>query len=324
MSQAEQTASGPKHNAPKASMVTRLDGWMDEHEANPRFGPFLAWIILAVALPQGTIFLGDKLELPISVAAWLNVLIYAAACGLLGWMLWRYRRRTTELTIRFHWSAITSGLFLVAAWIALGWAIEGEWLPRISAIENGRLLGTLDTNAEPHHFQELWAQSPMLYWTSLHLRFVGMVMIVPLFEELFSRSLCTRMFSNARKSAIGFVQVLEDFPLIGDVLLKSNLTKKSAEAPPMFTEQFRETPFGKVTFFAFIASTVIFMISHAPRDWAGCVVCGAVWCGMVAWTNRASLPANKRLGLGPVVWSHAITNGLLWWYSWGTGDWQFL
>lgn len=314
MSQADQAAKTPPHDAPAASVVVRLDGWMAEHEANPRFGPFLAWILLAVALPQAA----GK------VSPWLNVPVYAGACVLVGWMLWRYRRLFPELTLRFHWSAIASGLFLVLAWVALGWAIEGEWAPRIGALQEGRLLGTLDANAEPHQFQDLWAESEILYWTSLHLRFVGMVLIVPLFEELFSRSLCTRMFSNARKTAIGFLQVLEDFPLIGDLVMGSKLTKKAADSPPMFTEQFKETPFGKVTIFAFIASTIIFMISHIPRDWAGCVVCGAVWCAMVVWTNRSSLPQEKRLGLGPVVWSHAITNGLLWWYSWGTGDWQFL
>jgi len=45
-----------------------------------------------------------------------------------------------------------------------------------------------------------------------------------------------------------------------------------------------------------------------------------VWCALVWWTNRGS----HRLGLGPVIWSHAITNALLWGYTIWSGDWQFI
>ena len=45
---------------------------------------------------------------------------------------------------------------------------------------------------------------------------------------------------------------------------------------------------------------------------------------MVWVTNRESLPEGKRLGLGPVVWSHGLVNAGLWAYTYYTDDWQFL
>ncbi len=262
--------------------------------------------------------------------------MYALSCVIIAALLWRWRKLMPEMNLRFHWLAIPSGVGLMIVWLVLGWWMEGELSERWAALTNppadgsdsgawsGRLLGDLNPEDEPHEYNKLWAESPILYWASLHLRFVGMVMLVPLFEEVFVRSLCFRMCSKPRETWIGLMQVLEDMPLIGDMLVGSKVTKAAADNPPMFTKQFNETTLSQVTLFGAVASTVIFTMSHVPRDYLGCVACGVVWCAMVWWHNRPALPEHKRLGLGPVIWSHAITNGLLWWYSWGTGDWQFL
>ena len=90
----------------------------------------------------------------------------------------------------------------------------------------------------------------------------------------------------------------------------------------MFTKQFYETPLGKVSVFGIAASTFIFMLNHVPRDYVGCIMCGVLWCLMVKWTNGES--RKRKLGLGPVIWSHGLTNALLWWYTIASGDWQFL
>jgi hypothetical protein len=36
------------------------------------------------------------------------------------------------------------------------------------------------------------------------------------------------------------------------------------------------------------------------------------------------MPASGRLGLGPIIWSHGLTNALLWLYTLTSDDWRFL
>ncbi len=294
-----------------------LDRWSAEHFANPRFLPYFAWLVLALVLVGAA-------SSPVVGQPWAPPIAYALACAAVGWLLWRNRRLPPELTLRFHWLAVVTGVGLLIAWLVLGWLSVGELPERLAALRKGQLLGTVDPAAEPHDIQASYAHSPALFWTRLHLRFVGMVLLVPMLEELFIRSLCLRMCSNAKKTGLGLLQVLEDLPLVGDVFIGSKLTAKAADAGPVFAQQFHQTPLGRVTLFGVFSSTLIFTLGHRPVDYLGCVACGVVWCWLVWFTNRPSLPPEKRLGLGPVVWSHAITNALLWWYSWGTGDWQFL
>src|SRR5690606_19422022 len=123
-----------------------------------------------------------------------------------------------------------------------------------------------------------------------------------------------------RPTMLGLAQVLVDMPVIGEWLEDTELGRKAAAAPPQLTKQLVETPVGHLTVFAVIASTLVFMASHAMRDWPGCIACGVVWCLLLGWTKRPSLPAAQCLGIGPIAWSHGICNATLWYYCVSTGD----
>jgi hypothetical protein len=58
------------------------------------------------------------------------------------------------------------------------------------------------------------------------------------------------------------------------------------------------------------------MLVHAAVDWPGAVLCGVTWCVMLSRTAH--------LGLGPIIWSHALVNLLLWIYVVTHQQWQFL
>ncbi|MEL7089777.1 MAG: hypothetical protein AAGL98_15260, partial [Planctomycetota bacterium] len=133
------------------------------------------------------------------------------------------------------------------------------------------------------------------------------------------------------------LQFANDVPVLGDWLRNTETGRRAEAAPPMLTRQLVNTPVGMICLFGIAASTFVFMLSHIPRDWPGCIACGVVWCWLVWMTNKprprkgetwASLTETSggrgRHGLGPVVWSHGITNALLWGYTVYFDDWRFL
>ena len=124
--------------------------------------PFIVFIVLT--------FFQDKLGLKYS-----NHIIYILKTLVTGWLLWRFRRFYTELSYKFHWSAIISGLVVIWVWIAsdnlythLG---QGGWNPTFIA-HNG--LRTL----------------------AIFFRLAGAVLVVPIMEELFFRSWMARWIIN--------------------------------------------------------------------------------------------------------------------------------
>lgn len=287
---------------------------------------------------------------------WSVPIIYGIACVLITWFLWRYRKQLPEMNLRWHWTVIPSAVFLTVAWIGLGWLMTQEFGARLDALlgwwndqemdgQSVQPIGMFDYRegsyaegmepnrfamTERHEIQDMQEESQALFLLSMGLRFWGMCLLVPLFEEVFSRSLCLRAFNKPRTTAIGLAQMGEDLPLIGDRIYESKLAKEGRELDNQLVAQLINTPLGHVTLFATFCSTLIFTANHLPRDYAGCIACGIVWCTMVWWTNRDALapsetnPKDRRLGLGPVVWSHALVNAWLWGYCWWSGDWQFL
>ena len=302
--------------------MAKIDAWMAANPWHPRLAPFGVYIVFLALIGLDGLF--EKLAeitgangLFVSLAeAWRHpatyIVIYTFQCSLVVAMLWRYRRLTPELNLRFHWTVIPSAVGLTAAWVALGYGY------------NLVFDGVARPEADPHMFEKMRDQSEPLMQLGLWLRLLGMSLVVPLFEELFVRSGCLRGMHSARETGLGIAQVLCDMPVIGDWLMNTGLGHRAMDEQPMFTHQLETTALGNVSLFAVFASTVVFMVSHVPRDWMGCVACGVVWCWMVWHTNRASLPEEKKLGLGPVVWSHGLTNALLWGFTLWSGDWQFL
>lgn len=300
-----------EHDTP-AGALSGLDRAMHDGPGLVRLGPLLLWVACMFVVGLARDY--DVRSLPF---------LYAVQCVLTAAMLWRYRRLLPEMTLWFHWSVIPSAVFLTAAWIFLGWFFGGELPQRWEALMQGNWqLGALDAQAEPHYFQQMHADYPATYSVSILLRLMGMSLIVPFVEEIFNRSLCLRAMHSAKKTGIAILQVLHDLPSLGEVLMHKPAIRAAAQQEPMFTKQFNETALGNVSAFGVAASTFIFMLNHVPRDWAGCIVCGVLWCLMVWWTNREG--RKHKLGLGPVIWSHGLTNALLWWYTLASGDWQFL
>lgn len=273
---------------------------------HPRVTPFFVYIVgLAVAgmlTPENR--LGAGVYLP----------VYGTVCGVIAFLLWRYRQLTPELTLRFHWTVLPSALVLLAAWIALGRGFN-------QLTKGGAGVVPL---ADADVFGPLAASSSGVFWVAFAARGLGMVVLVALFEELFVRSAVLRAVHRWEGTRTGLLQLVADLPAVGDVVADRPWVEAAQQEPPAFTRQLVQTPLGAVTIFSAAASTVVFAASHGVRDWAGCVACGLVWCAMVGWTNRASLPPDQRAGLGPVIWSHGLVNLGLWGWTLSTGDWQFL
>lgn len=306
----------PDHTAPPRSEPA--NGWLDQLDrfaaANPwhaRVLPFVVYIAFLFVI-----------DLARGVSLYTYPLLYAIQCGVVAWLLWRFKRQglLPELNIRFHWLAIPIGLGLTWAWIELGQLTIHLW-PRLDGA---------GPDKDPHYFQTMLELDPALGWASLVLRFLGMSLLVPLFEELFVRSAVLRGMHRPRDTGIAFVQLAEDMPLIGDAVSNTALGARAAAEPPLFTKQLMETPVGRLSIFGVVASTAVFTINHGMRDWLGCIACGVAWCALLWWTNRGALAnpatpdAKPRLGLGPIVWSHGVCNAALWAYCVYTGDWQWM
>lgn len=273
--------------------TTRLDAWMAAHPWHPRVLPFVLYV--ALLLP---------LDLASDRWAWTYPLLYSAQCSVVFWLMWRYRPLLLELNWRFHWLALPVGVAVCAVWIALG-----RWMVALAPSRYA-----MD---EPHLFETM---TPALRHTSMALRLVGMSVIVPMFEELFIRSLLLRSLHSARRVGIAVVQFLQDVPVLGDWLMHTPLAERADRHTRVLGDEFERVPLGALSVFGVAASTFIFMLGHIQRDWPGTIACGVAYCALLWWTNRR----NTQLGLGPVIWAHGITNALLWAYTLQSGDWQFL
>ncbi|MCC7409126.1 MAG: CPBP family intramembrane metalloprotease [Phycisphaeraceae bacterium] len=294
------TASSPR------GPLSRLDRWMASHPWHPRLAPYLLYLLVLALI----------LEL-VPLQPRLYPFLYTLQCALVLYLLHRYRSLLPELSLRFHWLAIPTGVIVFIAWVLLGWLMAGEFHDRWTALLQGRLLGPLSTVDAPVDFRHPDQMGPTIGWLALVLRLLGMSLVVPLFEELFIRSLCLRSFHSLRTTAIGVLHFLMDLPLLGDWLMQTSLGERAGRHDPVLGRAFTQTPLGDLSLFGVIASTLVFMSAHIPRDWPAVWVCGIAYCLLL----RATAQKHR---LGPVIWAHAITNALLWLYTLTTADWQFL
>ncbi len=260
---------------------------------------------------------------------------YTLMCGFTVWLLYRYRKHLPELNWRFHWGAIPVAIFVTIAWIGLGWAMAGEFTQRFDALLAGQPIAAIDPEQAKLDFRnppadDTYGMGYSVGWTALILRLVGMSLVVPMFEELFIRSLLLRSFHNVRLTMAGLIQMASDFPVTGDYITKTKMSERADAQGAVFTKQFNTTPLGALSMCGLAVSTLVFMFSHIPRDWPACIACAAAYCALLWWTNQKRIvhPDNtknkKPLGLGPVIWAHGLTNALLWVYTVTTNDWQFL
>ncbi len=297
---------------------------MAQHPWHPRLVPFAVYgaFLLLVGLARE--------HVPM-----LYPVLYVMQCGTVCALLWRYRKLLPELNLKFHWLAVPVGAVVFFGWVWLGMTYNALFFDATTlgddAVESQpgvpSMVGLLQWMLQPDKpLPSAWAGDPgktffetlpmQVAWVTMVLRLIGMTIVVSLFEELFIRSLILRSFLKPRPTAIGLLQVFYDLPLIGDLLERTGLGQRAHKHGPVFGPEFLRNPLGQLTVFGVMVSSLIFMLSHLPRDWAGCLFCGVMYCLL--------LRATRDKGLGPVVWAHAITNGLIWVYTLRTGDWQFL
>lgn len=270
---------------------------MQLHPWHPRVAPWCVYLLFLMVIScAGGVWPGSY---PV---------LYVIQCAVVLWMLYRYRRLTPELTLRFHWLAIPAGLGVAVLWI---FAAE-EVVQRFP--------GPFDqVGAKP--FFEMGKVGGSI---ALALRLVGMSLVVPMFEELFNRSLLLRSFHRRRPTIRGVIQIIMDFPIVGEWLMHTRLGMQADKEPTSFAHEFEAASFGRLSVFGVAASTAVFVAVHHPRDWPACFVCGIVYCLVVG--------ATRTRGLGPVIWTHGITNAALWAYTvyihntteGGSPIWRFL
>jgi len=275
--------------AQPASRLAWLDAWMAQHPWHPRIVPFLVY---------GAFLALIDLVRPHLLPAY--PLLYVVQCSVVLWLILRYRHLMPELTLSFHWLSLP-----VAAAVAWAWVQMGCWM--IDHFPDRYAADGL------HYFEKM---DPAVRGVSTALRLIGMSVIVPMLEEPFVRSLVLRSMHRFRTTLIAAVQFILDLPVIGDMLMHTQIAARADRHARVLGNQFDATPLGKLSFFGVFISTLIFVSYHAQRDWPAAVLCGVAYCLLLA--------ATRRKGLGPVIWAHGLTNAFLWTHALYTGDWQFL
>ncbi len=91
------------------------------------------------------------------------------------------------------------------------------------------------------------ATSALLYWTTLLLRFLRLVVVVPLIEEIFWRGFLLRY---------------------------------------LISEKFDAVAFGAFSWFSFTVVTLAFALSHSIADWPAALVTGALY-NLVAYRTKS-------------------------------------
>ena len=200
------------------------------------FGVFMAGLVLVSAVqPLG----GDSLWIE-NPEYW----IYPLQTLLCGALLFFYRRQY-ELRIRAGMLAATLvGLGVLAVWVA----------PQALGFSSPRLGG---------FNPDVFAASPGLYWFTVITRFLRLVVVVPLLEEIFWRGFLMRV---------------------------------------IIREDFTSVAFGTFRWGSFLTVAVCFMLVHNTADWPAAFLCGLAYNALAVWTKSLSAcvaaHALTNLGLG--------------------------
>ncbi len=271
--------------------ASELDFWARQHPWHPRIAPwFVYMLVLAIALHAR------------DWQSWTYVPIKVIQTGAVLYLVWRWRSLVPEIRLHFHWSVIPVSLALVAGWIGL----HDQTIRLFPTLEDG----------QPTFFQTLHGENQTLFWLAAVAHLAAMCTAVPIVEETFNRSVLLRSFNDSERTQTGLLQWLCDMPLIGDWMVRTEAGSQARRQKPAFTDQFETTPLGQLSVLGVTASTLLFMLVHATSDWPGAILCGITWCVLLSRTAH--------LGLGPVIWSHALVNVLLWIYVVTREAWPFL
>lgn len=181
-------------------------------------GIFLLLLAPAGLLPKG------------STAFWLSspqFWIYPAQtliCGAL--LIWFWRDYQLRAPRRIG-LAVAIGSLVFALWIAPQ-AVFG-FGPRLDGFN-----------------PDAFANQPVAYWATVLLRFLRLVVVVPLLEEIFWRGFLLRFFIN---------------------------------------EKFHTVPVGTFSWLSFAIVTLGFAFSHSPSDYVAAFITGALYNCVAYWTK---------------------------------------
>ena len=146
-------------------------------------------------------------------------------CGAL--LLWFWREYELRAP-RKIWVALLVGLVVFAIWIAPQQFLR--FPPRLTGFD-----------------PEVFAAQPGLYWATVILRFLRLVVVVPLVEEIFWRGFLLRY---------------------------------------LVSERFSSVAIGTFSWLSFVVVTLAFGLAHSPADWVAAVICGALY-NVVAYRTRS-------------------------------------
>ena len=272
----------------------RSSSWMTERPWRPRTVPFFAYGLILWPLQVFSVSRPS-----------LYPLLYMAQCAVVLWLVIYYRRLLPELKLNFYWLAVPAGLLGALVWIQLRLWLSDlaiPWFHQPSLVVFDHM-------------------SPAVRWLSLTLRLGGMIIVVPIMEELFFRSLLLRSCLRAKKTYLAIMGYFRSIPGLGFLLTGRPFRRRKRPPRGIFTREFNFNPLGKLSIFNVSIMIVLWcVLSHKPVDFPATVVCGLLYT-FVLWAGNSS---GRSGGLGPVIWAHGITNSILWLYAVYTSNWLIL
>jgi CAAX prenyl protease-like protein len=137
-------------------------------------------------------------------------------CGALLFWFWREYEFKAPGKV---WFALLIGVVVFVVWIAPQQFFGFE--PRLIGFDPG-----------------LFVARPELYWSTVVLRFLRLVVVVPLMEEIFWRGFLLRY---------------------------------------LISERFTTVAIGCFSWFSFVAVTLAFGFAHSRADWVAALICGALY-----------------------------------------------
>jgi CAAX prenyl protease-like protein len=153
---------------------------------------------------------------------------YPAQTIICGALLFWFRRDYEFKPPRKVWFAFLVGVFVLVIWIAPQQFLGFE--PRLAGFD-----------------PDLFAAQPSLYWGTVAFRFLRLVVVVPLLEEVFWRGFFLRYLIN---------------------------------------ERFTMVTIGTFSWLSFLVVTIVFGFAHSRADWVAALICGALY-NVVAYRTRS-------------------------------------
>jgi CAAX prenyl protease-like protein len=166
----------------------------------------------------------------------------------------------------FRWSWKWSAAGVVFGAVGIGfWLLPTVLHDRFALTGDGwwRWFG-VEARTKGFNPGEAFGEGTAAFWAALVMRFVRAVVVVALVEEILWRSFMTRMVDD-------------------------------------WEGQYWKRPFGEASWKSFGIVTVLFMLAHAPVDYAGAFVYGALTYLLCIWSKN----------LGACVVMHAVANLLM-------------